>query len=78
MGVFPLLYNRDIIELDVEKLVDGFKCPANGEVVLELDCYFVVDEGLEEARGSGRLMSLSELGNILGGVGVMRTTRGVE
>jgi hypothetical protein len=49
VGIFQLLYHRDIIESIIEVLVDRFEGAADPDVVLELDGGFVVDQGLEEA-----------------------------
>lgn len=48
MGVFQLLVDRDVVELDVEILVDGFQRARHLDVVLELDGDGLVDQGLEE------------------------------
>ncbi len=49
MRILQLLHHLYIIEFDVEELIDGLECAADGDVVLELDGDFVVDEGFEEA-----------------------------
>lgn len=49
VGVSQLLVDRDVVELDVEVLVDGFERARHLDVVLELDGDGLVDEGLEEA-----------------------------
>lgn len=51
VGVFELVEHGDVVELDVEVLVDGFQGAADGDVVLELDGYGMVCEGLKEAGG---------------------------
>lgn len=48
MGVLPLLHHRDIVQLDIQKLVDGLEGPPDGEVVLELNRHFMVHESLEK------------------------------
>ena len=48
MGILDLLDDLDVLELDVEVLVDALKGAADLDVVLELDCDLVVDQGLEE------------------------------
>jgi len=62
VGIFQLLDDGDVLELDVEVLVDALEDAADLNVVLELDCDLMVDEGFEEAidddeclssRGSG-------------------------
>lgn len=49
VGVAQLLVDRDVVELDVEILVDGFQRARHLDVVLELDGDGLVDQGLEEA-----------------------------
>ena len=49
MRILHLLQHLDIIQLNIEELVDGFKGAFDGDVVFELDGDFVVDEGFEEA-----------------------------
>lgn len=49
MRVFQLFKYRDVVKLDVEKLVDGFQRAGDGDVVFELHGDRMVDEGLEEA-----------------------------
>ncbi len=49
MRIFNFLQHLNIIQLDVEELVDGFKGAFDGDVVFKLDGDFVVDEGFEEA-----------------------------
>lgn len=49
MWILDLLDHLYVVELDVEELVDGLERAADGDVVLELDGDFVVDERLEEA-----------------------------
>lgn len=49
MWIPNLLHYTYVIELDVEVLVDAFQRAADGDVVLEFDGDFVVDEGLEKA-----------------------------
>lgn len=41
--------NRNIDEFDVQILIHGLKRPTDGNVVFELNSYFMVDERLEEA-----------------------------
>ena len=50
MRVLELFHNLYVVELDVEKLVDGFESAADGDVILKLDGDFVVNESLEETR----------------------------
>lgn len=52
MGVLDLLDDADVLELDVEVLVDALEGAADLDVVLELDCDLVVDQGLEETGDS--------------------------
>lgn len=61
MRVLELLDDLDVVELDVEELVDALERATNGDVVLELDRHFMVDEGLEEAVGArGGKVSVDE------------------
>ena len=53
MRVLDLLHDLDVVELDVEVLVDALEDAADLDVVFELDCDLVVDEGLEEAEEGG-------------------------
>ena len=53
VGPARLVGNYDLIELDVEELVDGFEHARDAEVVLELDCDFVVDERFKETIPGG-------------------------
>jgi hypothetical protein len=48
MWVLDLLDDADVLELDVEVLVHALEGAADLDVVLELDCDLVVDQGLEE------------------------------
>lgn len=50
MRVFDLFHHTDIVKLDVEVLIDRLQRPADLDVVLELDRYFLVDKSLEETR----------------------------
>ena len=50
MRVLDLLDDLDVVKLNVEKLVDGLEGAADGDVVLELNGHFMVDEGFKEAR----------------------------
>lgn len=54
--VLQLVDHLHILELDVKELIDGFEGAADGDVVFQLDGYFAVDEGFEEA-GWGGLVS---------------------
>lgn len=49
MRIFQFLYNLYIVQFYIEELIDRFEDAFYGDVVLELDGYFVVDEGFEEA-----------------------------
>jgi hypothetical protein len=49
MRVFELFEDLNVVEFDVEELVDRFQHTPNRDIVFELDCYFVVDEGFEKA-----------------------------
>lgn len=49
MRVLQLLHNTNIIQLNIQILIDTLQRAPNLDVVLELDCDFMVDEGLEEA-----------------------------
>ena len=49
MGIFQLLNDLDVIELDVQELIHGFQDAFDGDVVFEFDGHFVVDERFEEA-----------------------------
>jgi hypothetical protein len=53
MRVLDLLDHLHILELDVEELVDGLEGAADGNVILEFDRHFGVDEGLEKAAVRG-------------------------
>jgi hypothetical protein len=57
MGVFDLLDNLDVIELDVEVLVNALEGSLDLNVVLELDGDLMVNEGLEKTM---RLLSVHE------------------
>lgn len=48
MWVLDLLDDADVLQFDVEVLVYALECAADLDVVLELDCDLVVDQGLEE------------------------------
>ena len=48
MRVLELLYDLDVVELDIEVLVDALERPADLDVVLELHRHLMVDEGFEE------------------------------
>lgn len=60
MRVLDLLHNADVLELDVEVLVYALEGAADLDVVLELDGDLVVDQGLEETAGGGRLVRAAE------------------
>lgn len=47
--VFQFIHDRDVLELDVQELVHALEGTSYRYIVLELNCDFVVDEGLEEA-----------------------------
>ena len=51
MRILQLFNHLYIIELDVQELVHGFQYTLDGDVIFKLDGDFVVDKGLEEARG---------------------------
>lgn len=55
MGVLELLHHRDTIQLDVEVLIYALERAAELDVVFELHCYFVVDEGFEKTGGGDEL-----------------------
>lgn len=57
MGVFQLIHHGDVVQFDVEVLVDALEGAANGDVILELNSDFVVDQRLEEAAMAGRQLS---------------------
>lgn len=46
--VFEFFQNRNIDELDVQKLVYRLKCPSDRDVVFKLDGYFMIDKRLEK------------------------------
>lgn len=48
MRVLDFLNDADVFQLDVEVLVYALERAADLNVVLELDCDFVVDQSLEE------------------------------
>lgn len=50
MRILDLLDDLHILQLDVEELVHALESAADGDVVLELDGDFGVDEGFEEAE----------------------------
>lgn len=54
MWVFQLIDDANVVKFDVEVLVDALEGAAYGDVVLELDGDFGVDQSLEEA-GMGRM-----------------------
>lgn len=47
--ILQLLHHLYIIEFDIEILVHRLQGPADLYIVLELDCYFVIDQGFEKA-----------------------------
>jgi hypothetical protein len=51
MWVFQLFYDRNIIQLDVEVLVDALQRAAHRDIVLELDSNLMVHQRLEKAAG---------------------------
>lgn len=53
MRILELVEDGNVVELDVEVLVDALEDAADLDVVLELDCDLLVDEGFEEAAGWG-------------------------
>lgn len=70
MWVLDLLDDADVLELDVEVLVHALEGAADLDVVLELDCDLVVDQGLEETvRGVWvSEISLPSTRDVLGGM----------
>jgi len=50
MGIFQLLDDLYLVELDVEVLVDALERAADLNIVFQLDRDLVVDERLEEAE----------------------------
>jgi len=56
MGIFQLLDDLYLVELDVEVLVDALERAADLNIVFQLDRDLVVDERLEEAIPSGERM----------------------
>ena len=54
VGVFELLDDGDVLELDVEVLVDALEDAPDLDVVLELHRDLVVDERLEETVLGGK------------------------
>lgn len=51
MRIPDLFHYVYVVELDVQVLIDAFQGAADGNVVLEFNGNFVVDEGLEKAVG---------------------------
>lgn len=51
MRILQLLHHLYIVQLDIEVLIHRLECASDGDVVLELDCHFVVHQSLEEAVG---------------------------
>ena len=47
MRVFVLVYDPDVLELDVEVLVDGVEDPSDGEIVLQFNRHFFPHQLLE-------------------------------
>lgn len=50
----PLLFDADVIKLDVQELVDRFQGAGDAEVVFQLNGDGVGDEGFKETVGRGR------------------------
>lgn len=50
MRVLDLFDDADVLQLNVEVLVHALECPADLDVVLELDRDLMVDQGLEETE----------------------------
>lgn len=48
MGVFQLLYHRNVIELDVEVLIYALERAFELDVVFELNRDFMVNKGFEK------------------------------
>jgi len=49
MWVFDIVENHNVVQLDVQVLIHALKSSSYRNVILELDCDFVIDQGLEEA-----------------------------
>ena len=49
MWVFDILQDSDVIQLDVQVLIHALQRAPYRDIILELDCDFMVDERLEEA-----------------------------
>jgi len=49
MRILNLIHDRNILQLDIQKLIDALKGTSNGNVVFQFHCHFVVHEGFEEA-----------------------------
>jgi hypothetical protein len=49
VGVFDFIDHGDVFQLDVQELIYAFQRSFDGDIVLELDGDFVVDQGLEKA-----------------------------
>ena len=48
MRVFELFYNRNVVEFDIEKLVNGLESSSYRDIVLELNRDLMIYEGLEK------------------------------
>ena len=49
MRIFDVLHDRDVVQLDIQILIHTLQRSAYRNVILEFDCDFMVDEGLEKA-----------------------------
>ena len=61
MWVLHLFYDRNVVQLDVEVLVDALQRAAHRDVVLELDGDLMVHQCLEEAAWCGSIWSARAL-----------------
>ena len=53
MRILQLIHNLHVFQPNIEELIHGFEAAADSDTIFELDGYFVVDEGFEEAVGFG-------------------------
>ena len=47
MRIVNIIYDFAIVKLDIEILVDGVHCAADGQVILQLYSYFLADQLFE-------------------------------
>ena len=47
MRIVNIIYDFAIVKLDIEILVDGVHCTADGQVILQFYCYFLADQLFE-------------------------------